>query len=96
MCSKKDFIGGEIIAVDKPLGWTSFDAKSERGLVFLHSGLQLVDTLGGTPRAYHHDACGKRVEGTGMPYLHFLKAEFSQERAAKPLHGIERSPATRH
>ena len=26
MCSKKDFIGGEIIAVDKPLGWTSFDA----------------------------------------------------------------------
>lgn len=41
MCSKKDFIGGEIIAVDKPLGWTSFDAvKRLRGALLRKLGLK--------------------------------------------------------
>lgn len=41
MCSKKDFIGGEIIAVDKPLGWTSFDAvKRVRGALLRKLGLK--------------------------------------------------------
>ena len=38
-----DFISGEIISIDKPLGWTSFDAvKSLRGAVSRRLGLKKV------------------------------------------------------
>ena len=29
--AKKDFVEGEILAVDKPLGWTSFDVVKRLG-----------------------------------------------------------------
>lgn len=37
--AKKDFVEGEILAVDKPLGWTSFDVvKRLRGAVLRRLG----------------------------------------------------------
>lgn len=38
---KMDFITGEILAVDKPLGWTSFDVvKRLRGALLRRLGLK--------------------------------------------------------
>ena len=39
--AKKDFVEGEILAVDKPLGWTSFDVvKRLRGAVLRRLGVK--------------------------------------------------------
>ena len=44
MCSKPmDFIGGEVLCIDKPLGWTSFDAvKRLRGALSRRLGLKKI------------------------------------------------------
>lgn len=44
MCSKPlDFLGGEVLCIDKPLGWTSFDAvKRLRGALSRRLGLKKI------------------------------------------------------
>ena len=38
-----DFIGGEVLCIDKPLGWTSFDAvKRLRGALSRRLGLKKI------------------------------------------------------
>lgn len=68
-------------------------AQGDGGYVFLYTGLQAFDELGGASGTHYHHAGGQRIECPGVSYFEFLDAEAAHNGAAHAFHRIEGCPA---